>query len=251
MLVLVQVEVNIGISIHNFSSILKSSLINVTWADDTEIDSTALEQLKGLSQLGFLSVRIIVFFMVRDPSPLLAKKFGTIGPAFSIWQWRRLHYEEVHQPPPSFFFPNVPQCQGQNVSAWLYNVPFRRIEIVDEALGNPVKISADFGNAIVMYKYQNLMFDIVNEASSNTSCFVSLGEIDYLQNNWLLNAARVQEFPNFPSGSGWTNFLNDVELELIEATDMLSFWSLTVAVTFSQLWICKQQLRLVYGWILN
>ena len=99
------------------------------------------------------------------------------------------------------FFPNVPQCQGQNVSAWLYNVPFRRIEIVDEALGNPVKISADFGNAIVMYKYQNLMFDIVNEASSNTSCFVSLGEIDYLQNNWLLNTARVQEFPNFPSGS--------------------------------------------------
>ena len=44
---------------------------------------------------------------------------------------------------------------------------------------------------------------------------MSLGEIDYLQNNWLLNTAGVQEFPNFPSGSGRTNFLNDVELDLI------------------------------------
>ena len=207
---------------HNFSSILKSTLINVTWADDTEIDSPALEQLRRLSQPGFLSVRLIVFFMVRDPSPYnftFGQIFGTIGPAFldeptQFDSERRLHYEEVQQPPPRFF-PNVPQCQGRNVSAWLYNVPFRRIEIVDEALGNPVKISADFGNAIVMDKYQNLlnlgtlMFGIVNETTSNTSCFVSLGEINYLQNNWLLNTAGVQEFPN---GS---NFLNDVELELI------------------------------------
>ena len=72
-----------------------------------------------------------------------------------------------------------------------------------------------------MDKYQNLlnlgtlMFGIVNETTSNTSCFLSLGEIDYLQNNWLINTAGVQEFPNFPSGSGRTNFLNDIELELI------------------------------------
>ena len=211
---------------HNFSSILKSILINVTWADDTEIDSPALEQLKRLSQPGVLSLRLIVFFMVRDPSPYnftFGQIIGTIGPAFldeptQFDSQRKLHYEEVRQPPPSFF-PRVPQCQGQNVTAWLYNVPIRRIEIVDEALGNPVKISADFGNAIVMDKYQNLlnlgtlMFGIVNETTSNTSsCFVSLGEIDYLQNNWLLNTAGVQEFPN---GFGRANFLNDIELELI------------------------------------
>ena len=216
---------------HNFSSILKSILINVTWADDTEIDSPALEQLKRLSQPGVLSLRLIVFFMVRDPSPYnftFGQIIGTIGPAFldeptQFDSQRKLHYEEVRQPPPSFF-PRVPQCQGQNVTAWLYNVPIRRIEIVDEALGNPVKISADFGNAIVMDKYQNLlnlgtlMFGIVNETTSNTSsCFVSLGEIDYLQNNWLLNTAGVQEFPNFPNSFGRTNFLNDVELDLIRS----------------------------------
>ena len=75
-----------------------------------------------------------------------------------------------------------------------------------------------------MDKYQNLlnlgtlMFGIVNETTSNTSsCFVSLGEIDYLQNNWLLNTAGVQEFPNFPNSFGRTNFLNDVELDLIRS----------------------------------
>ena len=61
------------------------------------------------------------------------------------------------------------------------------------------------------------MFGIVNETTSNTSCFVSLGEIDYLQNNWLLNTAGVQEFPNFPNSFGRTNFLNDVELDLIRS----------------------------------
>jgi len=200
----------------------------VSWADDAEIDSPALEQLKRLSQPGFLSVRLIIFFMVRDPSPnnfTFGEVIGTIGPAFldeptQFDSQRRLFYEDVRQPPPSFF-PNVPQCQGQNVSVWLYDVPFRRIEIVDETLGNPVKISADFGNAIVMDKYQNLldlgtlMFGIVNQTTSNTSCFVTLGEIDYLQNNWLLNTAGVQEFPNFPSSSGRSNFLNNTELELI------------------------------------
>ena len=213
---------------HNMSSVLKSVLVNVSWADDAEIDSPALEQLKRLSQPGFLSVRLIIFFMVRDPSPnnfTFGEVIGTIGPAFldeptQFDSQRRLFYEDVRQPPPSFF-PNVPQCQGQNVSVWLYDVPFRRIEIVDETLGNPVKISADLGNAIVMDKYQNLldlgtlMFGIVNQTTSNTSCFVTLGEIDYLQNNWLLNTAGVQEFPSFPSSSGRSNFLNNTELELI------------------------------------
>ena len=214
---------------HNLSAVLKTVLVNVTWADDMEIDSPALEQLKRLSQPGFLSVRLIVFFMVRDPSPYnftFGEIIGTIGPAFldeptQFDSQRRMIYEDVQQPPPSFF-PNVPQCHGQNVSVWLYDVPFRRIEIVDEALGNPVTISADFGNAIVMDRYQNLLdlgtliFGIANQISSNTSCFVSLGEIDYLQNNWLLNTAGVQEFPNFPSSSGRPNFLNDTELELIQ-----------------------------------
>ena len=213
---------------HNMSSVLKSVLVNVSWADDAEIDSPALEQLKRLSQPGFLSVRLILFFMVRDPSPYnftFGEVIGTIGPAFldeptQFDSQRRLFYEDVRQPPPSFF-PNVPQCQGQNVSVWLYDVPFRRIEIVDETLGNPVKISADFGNTIVMDEYQNLldlgtlMFGIVNQTTSNTSCFVTLGEIDYLQNNWLLNTAGVQEFPSFPSSSGRSNFLNNTELELI------------------------------------
>ena len=213
---------------HNMSSVLKSVLVNVSWADDMEIDSPALEQLKRLSQPGFLSVRLILFFMVRDPSPYnftFGEIIGTIGPAFldeptQFDSQRRMNYEDVRQPPPSFF-PNVPQCQGQNVSAWLYDVPFRRIEIADESLGNPVKISADFGNAIVMDRYQNLLnlgtliFGIANQTSSNTSCFVSLGEIDYLQNNWLLSTAGVQEFPNFPTNSGRPNFLNDTELGLI------------------------------------
>jgi len=203
----------------------------VSWADDAEIDSPALEQLKRLSQPGFLSVRLIVFFMVRDPSPYnftFGEVIGTIGPEFldestQFGSQRRLNYEEVQQPPPSFF-PNVPQCQGWNVTAWLYDVPIRLNEIIGESLGNlsgNLTISADFGNAIVMDKYQNLldlgtlMFGIVNQTTSNTSCFVTLGEIDYLQNNWLLNTAGVQEFPSFPSSSGRSNFLNNTELELI------------------------------------
>ena len=67
------------------SSVLKSVLVNVSWADDAEIDSPALEQLKRLSQPGFLSVRLIIFFMVRDPSPnnfTFGEVIGTIGPAF-------------------------------------------------------------------------------------------------------------------------------------------------------------------------
>ena len=209
--------------VRNLSSVMKSVLVNVSWADERDIDSPALEQLKRLSQPGFLSVRLIVFFMVRNPSPhnfTFGEIFETIGPASmdeptQFDTHRRLNFEDVQQPPPSFF-PNVPQCQGQNVSVWLHDVPFKITDV-----GNSVKISADFGNAIAMDEYQNLLnlgtliFGIINETTSNTSCFVSLGEIDYLQNNWLLNTAGIQEFPNFPSNSGRQNFLNDTELELI------------------------------------
>ena len=215
---------------HNMSSVLKSVLVNVSWADDAEIDSPALEQLKRLSQPGFLSVRLILFFMVRDPSPYnftFGEVIGTIGPEFfdesnQFGSQRRLNYEEVQQPPPSFF-PNVPQCQGWNVTAWLYDVPIRLNEIIGESLGNlsgNLTISADFGNAIVMDKHKNLLnlgtllFGIVNQTTSNI-CFVNLGEIDYLQNNWLLNTAGVQEFPNFPNNSVQQNILSPIERDLV------------------------------------
>jgi len=44
---------------------------------------------------------------------------------------------------------------------------------------------------------------------------VNLGEIDYLQNNWLLNTAGVQEFPNFPNNSVQQNILSPIERDLV------------------------------------
>ena len=211
--------------VRNLSSVMKSVLVNVSWADERDIDSPVLEQLKHLSQPGFLSVRLILFFMVRNPSPhnfTFGQIVGTIGPALMDEpthsdSHRRLYLEDAQQPPPSFF-PNVPQCQGKNVSVWLYDAPFNIIHV-----GNSSKISVDFGNAIAMDEYQNLLnlgtliFGIVNQTTSNTSCFMSLGEIDYLQNNWLLNTAGVQDFP---SNSGRQNFLNNAELELIRTNSL-------------------------------
>ena len=145
---------------HNMSSVAKSILRNVTWAED--IDSQLLQELKDETQAGYLSIRMVVYFMVRDFNPnnfTFGDVHGTIGPAFldeptQFTGHRKLHYEEVNQPPASFF-KNIKQCQGQDVKAWIYNVPFRLIQVLTPGrlLEESVKLTADFGNAVTMDMY--------------------------------------------------------------------------------------------------
>ena len=191
---------------HNYSSVAKSLLKNVTWAED--IDSRLLQELKNRTEYtedgssAYLSIRLLLYFMVRDYSPTnytFGRIHGTIGPAFldepiQFTGQRKLNFEEVKQPAP-VFFPKIPQCKGQNVTAWIYNVPFRRIQVGPKA--ETIKVSADFGNAVAMDQYQDPLDlgDLILGIKTNSNCVEKLGDLKYKDPNWLEESAGIQEFP--------------------------------------------------------
>ena len=198
----------------NFSSVAKSTLTDVKWADGQDIDSRLLQELKGVSEPGYLSIRLLVFFMAPDDDLpvnfIFGRIRGTIGPAFldepiQFTGQRKLHFEEVVQPAPNFF-PNIPQCQGKNVTAWIYNAPFKIIQV-----GDTIKVSADFGNAVALDQYQDPLDlgDLILGIKTNSNCVEKLGDLNYQDPNWLEESAGIQEFPPGPLTS-----LSEHQLEI-------------------------------------
>lgn len=225
-----------GIRSQLFSSVLKSILTDVTWSE--KLDSPLLRELKSTTQPGHLSVRLVVYFYVNNNVDHSITNFtfgtmqGTIGPSFSAEptqfpEQRKLHYQQVKQPPPSFF-PHLTQCQNQpNITIWINDVPFGLI--MDTVNGNSAtdsstpstctRLVADFGNAITMDQYQNLLnlgTLVLGVYDREHLCLENLGYIDYQQDNWMEMTAGIQEFPNYPREWELPNFLTDIQLKLLQ-----------------------------------
>jgi len=225
-----------GIQTHLYSSVLKSVLTDVTWADN--IDSPLLKQLRSTTMPRHLSIRIVLYFYVNNNHSTTDFTFGnmqgTIGPAFpdesiQFPEKRKLSYQEVNQPPPSLF-PHLTQCQDckhGEVRAWVYDVPFNIIQVKSDTMNENslrTKLVADFGNAITMDRYQNLLnlgtlaLGVYNRRQH---CVENLGFIDYQQENWLQATAGIQEFPSFPREWGVSEFLTDVHLEMLRTNPVV------------------------------
>lgn len=217
---------------HLYSSVLKSVLTDVAWAD--KIDSPLLKQLRSTTMPKHLSVRLVLYFYVNNNHSTTNFTFGnmqgTIGPAFpdesiQFPEERTLSYQEVDQPPPSFF-PHLTQCQDckhDEVRAWVYDVPFSIVQVTSDTISENInslraKLVADFGNAITMDQYQNLLnlgTLALGVYDRKQQCVENLGFIDYQQENWLQTTTGIQEFPSFPGEWGLSESLTDVQLEVL------------------------------------
>ena len=189
---------------HTLSTSGKSIVTDIQWADDQNIDSSFLKELKSISKLEDLSIRLVVFSIVNYTSPMnftFGEIRGTIGPAFpneptQFTGQRMLHVNNELIQPPSSIFPHVPQCIGEGVT-WLYNAPFKVGPRNQEASNKQVLI-VDFGNAVAMDQYQNLLDLgelILGIYNKTKGCVEYLGDLNYQQPNWLEESAGIQEFP--------------------------------------------------------
>ena len=207
-----------GIRSHLFSSVLKSVLTNVIWSDT--LDSRLLNELQSTTKSGQLSVRLVLYFYVNDKHDghnfTFGTMQGTIGPVLTQFpeptqfpEQRKLHYQEVKKPPLSFF-PQL-NCQHyQDIEIWINDVPFG---LTKNTVNKNPTLVADFGNAIAMNKYQDLLnlgTLVLGVYDRTQSCVENLGEIHYLQNKWLEMTTGIQEFPNNPHES-----LTDRQLTLL------------------------------------